>query len=162
MNEQLKTALLWGLVIAAIFFFVMHFGQSPERAQAITFSQFVRDVKSHGVTSVTLQQNKVTGQLSSGTKFSTYNPETNNTALLGRLERNHVRIIAKPPPKPSFFMSLLENVLPFVLLIGLWWWLMRSMMQGGGGAWGALVREKPRQAYDRRSGPDHLRGCRRS
>ncbi len=143
MNEQLKTALLWGLVIAAIFFFVMHFGQSPERAQAITFSQFVRDVKSHGVTSVTLQQNKVTGQLSSGTKFSTYNPETNNTALLGRLERNHVRIIAKPPPKPSFFMSLLENVLPFVLLIGLWWWLMRSMMQGGGGR-GALSFGKSR------------------
>ncbi len=143
MNEQLKTALLWGSVIAAIFFFVMHFGQSPERAQAITFSQFVRDVKSHGVTSVTLQQNKVTGQLSSGTKFSTYNPETNNTALLGRLERNHVRIIAKPPPKPSFFMSLLENVLPFVLLIGLWWWLMRSMMQGGGGR-GALSFGKSR------------------
>ena len=143
MNEQLKTALLWGLVIAAIFFFVMHFGQSPTRAQPITFSQFIRDVHSHDVTSVTLQENKVTGQLSSGTRFTTYNPETNNTALLDRLERDHVRIIAKPPPEPSFFMSLLENVLPFVLLIGLWWWLMRSMMQGGGGR-GALSFGKSR------------------
>ncbi|EQD37137.1 ATP-dependent metalloprotease FtsH, partial [mine drainage metagenome] len=123
-NEQLKTALLWGLVIAAIFFFVMHFGKSPERAQSITFSEFIRDVRSHDVTSVTLQQNKVTGQLSSGTRFATYNPETNNTSLLARLERDHVRILAKPPAEPSFFMSLLENVLPFVLLIGLWWWLM--------------------------------------
>lgn len=143
MNEQLKTALLWGLVIAAIFFLVMHFGKSPEQAQSITFSQFVRDVHHHDVTGVTLQQNKITGQLSSGTRFETYNPETNNTGLLQRLERDHVRIVAKPPPEPSFFMSLLENVLPFVLLIGLWWWLMRSMMQGGSGR-GALSFGKSR------------------
>ena len=133
MNERLKTALLWALVLAALFFFVMHFGQSPKTTQSITFSQFMRDVRHHDVTAVTLQENRISGQLSSGTAFDSYNPQTDNTQLIAELDRNHVRITGKPPPQPSFFMTFLEDVLPFVLLLGLWWWLMRSMMQGAGG-----------------------------
>ncbi len=133
MNERLKTGLLWALVIGALFFFVMHFGQSPKTSQSITFSQFMQDVRHHDVSAVTLQQNRISGQLSSGAAFVSYNPETDNTPLIAQLARNHVRIIGKPPPQPSFFMTFLEDVLPFVLLLGLWWWLMRSMMQGAGG-----------------------------
>ena len=143
MNERLKTALLWALVLAALFFFVMHFGQSPKTTQSITFSQFMRDVRHHDVTAVTLQESRISGQLSSGTAFETYNPQTDNTQLIAELDRDHIRIIGKPPPQPSFFMTFLEDVLPFVLLLGLWWWLMRSMMQGAGGR-GALSFGKSR------------------
>ena len=70
--------------------------------------------------------------MSSGTVFTTYSPETSNSALIGDLERANVAIIGKPPEQPSLLTHIFVSWFPFIVLIGLWIFFMRQM-QGGGG-----------------------------
>lgn len=46
-------------------------------------------------------------------------------------------VVYNPGEKNNLLWSILINVLPFVLLIGLWFFLMRRMSGGGGGAGGS-------------------------
>jgi cell division protease FtsH len=53
-------------------------------------------------------------------------------------EKYHFRnVVYNPGEKNNLLWSILINVLPFVLLIGLWFFLMRRMSGGGGGAGGS-------------------------
>ncbi len=69
-----------------------------------------------------------------GKRGITYNPETDNTALIGELSKSGVRISASPPKGQSIFVSLLINSFPVILLIAVWIYFMRQM-QGVNWRW---------------------------
>ncbi|NIW25262.1 MAG: ATP-dependent metalloprotease, partial [Gammaproteobacteria bacterium] len=72
-----------------------------------------------------------------GDSFVTYNPETENTALIGTLDENNVLIQASPPRQQSFLLQLFISSFPILLLIAVWVYFMRQM-QGGGSGRGAM------------------------
>ena len=109
----------------------------------ITYSQFISDVKTGRIGTVSIEGNSITGNHTDGTRFTTYSPETNNDALIGTLLENNVEIKGTEPNKNSFWAHALISWFPIILLLGIWIYFMRQM-QGGGGRGGALSFGKSR------------------
>lgn len=118
------------LIIIAVSIFNT-FVHPQKKNTEITYSDFISQVEKKNVSSVVMTNNAVTGKMKDGTEFATYIPD-NDTQLLNKLNDGNVTITAKPPEQPSWWMSLLSNLLPIVILIGVWFWMM-NQTQGGGG-----------------------------
>jgi cell division protease FtsH len=136
-NDVVKNLVLW-IVIAVVLLSVFHsFGDRSTTAQSLIYSDFLTQIKQGQIREVTIEGQNINGKMISGTPFSTYSPETNNSALIGDLETANVAIMGKPPEPPSLLGHMFISWFPFVVLIGLWIFFMRQM-QGGGGGRGAM------------------------
>ncbi|MCP4186855.1 MAG: ATP-dependent zinc metalloprotease FtsH [Gammaproteobacteria bacterium] len=137
MNDVAKNLILW-VVIAVVLLSVFHnFNQRTSTGNQLIYSEFLTQVKQGQVRQVTIEGQNIIGLLNSGTKFTTFSPETDNTALVGDLVRANVAIIGQPPEQPSMLAHMFISWFPFIVLIGLWVFFMRQM-QGGGGGRGAM------------------------
>ena len=136
MNDMAKNIVLW-IVIAIVLMTVFNsFNGQKNRAPAISYTQFLEQVKEDNVTSVVIHENgRIEGITSSGSTFVTESP--NDPGLIGDLINAGVDIRAKPPEQPSLLKLILINWFPLIILIALWIFFMRQM-QGGGGGRGAM------------------------
>lgn len=131
MNKFIKNVALYVLLIIVAVSIFNTFVHPQEKHTEISYTEFMTQVEKKNVSSIEMTNNAVVGKLKDGSEFATYIPD-NDTALLGKLEDNNVSITAKPPEQPSWWMSLLSNLLPIVILIAVWFWMM-NQTQGGGG-----------------------------
>jgi len=132
LNDLTKNVLVW-VVIAVVLMTVFNsFNSHSTAAQPMSYSQFLGDVKGGSIDSVVIEGRTINGKTSSGARFETYSPETDNRAMIGDLLNNNVKINAVPPERPSLLMTIFIQWFPFLLLIGIWVFFMRQM-QGGGG-----------------------------
>ena len=139
---MVKNLILW-VVIALVMMTVFKNFSNPAMSGEITYSQFISDVKTGRIGTVSIEGNSITGNHTDGTRFTTYSPETNNDALIGTLLENNVEIKGTEPNKNSFWAHALISWFPIILLLGIWIYFMRQM-QGGGGRGGALSFGKSR------------------
>src|SRR5471032_1174492 len=109
----------------------------------IDYSQFLTEVKSNSVDSVTLKGEIIEGKRRSGEQFVVFNPETNNGPLIDLLQRQNVKFGGEPPKQQSVFLQLLISAFPILILIGFWAYFMRQM-QGASGGRGAMSFGKSR------------------
>lgn len=135
MNDLIKNIILW-VVVAVILMSVFSNLTQNNKVQEISYSEFIKSIKSSQVTDVMLTGRVITGSLQGGTQFSTYSPETDNKAMIGDLLKGGVIIKAKPLEQ-SVWMQIFISSFPFLIIIGIWLYFMRQM-QGGGGKGGAL------------------------
>jgi cell division protease FtsH len=133
---MVKNLILW-VVIALVMMTVFKNFSNPAMSGEVTYSQFISDVKTGRIGTVSIEGNSITGNHTDGTRFTTYSPETNNDALIGTLLENNVEIKGTEPNKNSFWAHALISWFPIILLLGIWIYFMRQM-QGGGGRGGAL------------------------
>ncbi len=143
MNDLAKNLFLWVIIAIVLVTVFNSFGRSTPNARQLSYSSFISQVKNGDVSSVQFEDRTITGVLSSGEKFSTYSPETDNTALIGELMKNNVKISARAPEQQSLLLQLLISWGPMLLLIGVWIYFMRQM-QGGGSGRGAMSFGKSR------------------
>ena len=137
MNDVVKNLVLW-IVIAVVLLSVFHsFGERTSGAQTLIYSDFLTQVEQGQVREVTIEGQNIIGKMISGTPFTTYSPENNNSALIGDLQEANVSVVGKPPEPPSLLGHMFISWFPFIVLIGLWLFFMRQM-QGGGGGRGAM------------------------
>ena len=139
---MVKNLILW-VVIALVMMTVFKNFSNPTMSGEITYSQFISDVKTGRIGTVSIEGNSITGNHTDGSRFTTYSPETNNDALIGTLLENNVEIKGMEPNKNSFWAHALISWFPIILLLGIWIYFMRQM-QGGGGRGGALSFGKSR------------------
>jgi len=135
LNDLVKNIILW-VVVAVILMSVFSNLTTNKKIQEISYSEFIKSIKSQQVTDVMLTGRIITGTLQGGSKFSTYSPETDNKAMIGDLLKGGVVIKAKPLEQ-SIWMQIFISSFPFLIIIGIWLYFMRQM-QGGGGKGGAL------------------------
>jgi cell division protease FtsH len=136
-NDVVKKLVLW-VVIAVILLSVFKgFQDRSSTVQSLIYSDFLTQVKQGQVREVTMEGQNITGKMLSGTPFTTYSPETDNSALIGDLEQANVDFLGKPPEPPSLLVQMFISWFPFIVLIGLWVFFMRQM-QGGGSGRGAM------------------------
>ena len=135
MNDLVKNIILW-VVVAVILMSVFSNLTQNSQSQEISYSEFIKSIKSQQVTEVLLTGRVITGTLQGGQKFSTYSPETDNKAMIGDLLDSGVVIKAKPLEQ-SIWMQIFISSFPFLIIIAIWLYFMRQM-QGGGGKGGAL------------------------
>ena len=137
MNELAKNVLLWVVIALVLMTVVSSFAPSGSTANTMAYSDFLNQAGNGNVSQVKIEDKKITGQLKTGRKFTTYSPETDNKAMIGTLMNNKVQITGEPPDQGSFLKQILISWFPFLLLIGVWIYFMRQM-QGGGGGRGAM------------------------
>jgi cell division protease FtsH len=136
-NDVAKNLILWVVIAVVLLSVFQNFGDRSSSGQTLIYSDFLTQVKQGQVGEVLIEGQNITGKMISGTMFTTYSPETSNSALIGDLERANVAIVGKPPEQPSLLTHIFVSWFPFIVLIGLWIFFMRQM-QGGGGGRGAM------------------------
>jgi cell division protease FtsH len=143
LNDLTKNIVLWVIIAIVLLAVFSNFGARTGAPQALPYSQFLELVQSDGIRSATFKGDSIVGLRSSGEPYVTYNPETDNSALIGVLQKEGVTFDAAPPERQSLLLQLLISSFPILLLIGVWIYFMRQM-QGGAGGRGAMSFGKSR------------------
>jgi cell division protease FtsH len=117
LNDLTKQILLWVALAVILLAIFSQFGMRTGQPATIDYSQFLADVKSHNVDTVTLKGEIIEGKKrSSGEPFVTYNPETSNAALIGLMQSQGVKFRGEPPKQQSVFLQLLISAFPMILI----------------------------------------------
>ncbi|SMF37770.1 ATP-dependent zinc metalloprotease FtsH [Pseudogulbenkiania subflava] len=147
MNNIGKNIAIWviiGLVLMTVF---NQFNKRQDTQNQIEYSQFISDVESGKVQSLSIEGHPLRGQWlkgkrADGSSFMTYAPY--DPQLVDDLIKNNVRFSAKPEEEPSMLMSLFISWFPMLLLIGVWIFFMRQMQGGGKGGAFSFGKSKAR------------------
>ena len=100
----------------------------------ITYSEFIRQAEAGNVQYVTVDGEKLIVSGSDGKSYHTINPRDDQ--MTDRLLNAGVEIRGEPQESGGLSVFLM-NILPFLLLIGVWFFFMNRMQGGGrGGAMG--------------------------
>ena len=163
----MKSLGLWFVILLGLVV-VVNIMQGPSKssngAGLTAYSDFLTKVDEGAIRTAEIRGPEISGKTSADEDYRTYNP--GDTQLIERLRAKNVKFDAKPEEARSFLSSLLLNMLPFVLMIGIWIFVMRQM-QGGGGRGGAmgfgksraklLVPKEGRVTFDDVAGIDEAR-----
>ena len=139
----MKNLLIWALIAIALVFLFSQFVPHAGATQQLAYSDFLQEVRSGKVEEVTLQERRIVGTRTNKSEFEVYNPETEYTALIGTLDKAHVRIRGAAPKEQNFFLSLILQLAPVLVLILVFAYMLRQM-QGSGGGRGAMSFGKSR------------------
>jgi len=142
LNDLVKNIILW-VVVAVILMSVFSNLTQNSKTQEISYSEFIKSIKSNQVIDVMLTGRVINGTLQGGSKFSTYSPETDNKAMIGDLLKSGVVIKAKPLEQ-SIWMQIFISSFPFLIIIGIWLYFMRQMQGGGKGGAMSFGKSKAR------------------
>jgi cell division protease FtsH len=128
-----KNLLLWVVVAIVLMMVFQSFSPSLQaNANRVAYSNFLEEVREGKVQSVVVDEDRVTirGVRKDNTNFVTINP--GDPKLSDDLLRYGVDYDGTEPSSGrGIFLSLLINLLPIALLIGVWLYFMRQMQQGG-------------------------------
>ena len=132
MSQSSKHIALW-LVLLLVFLVIFSvFSKQHGREPEVVFSEFMGSVERGEVQEVTIQGQNIQGKYKSGERFRSFAP--NDPELVKSLRDRKVKIAAKPEDESPWYMVLLLNWFPMLLLIGVWIFFMRQMQVGGGKA----------------------------
>jgi cell division protease FtsH len=145
MNDLVKNLLTWAIIAVVLVSVFNHYGSVSSAPDELSYSEFLDNVRNGSIAQVhvesSLNGNRVTGSTVTGMDFTTFGPP--DPKLVDELVQNKVEITAEPPAQRSVLLDLFLNILPVLLLVGLWVYFMRQM-QGGGGGRGAMSFGKSR------------------
>ena len=109
MNKLFKNAMVWIVIAVVLLTVFQSFTPNSIRQQTLDYTTFIELVKTGNISEVVFEDNLIKAKRINGDQFITYNPETDNTALIGELSKSGVRISATPPKGQGIFVSLLIN-----------------------------------------------------
>jgi cell division protease FtsH len=129
--NQSSKRIAFGLVVALVLFgifslFTKEYRSEPE----IAFSDFTGAVERGDIEAVVIQGHYIHGSYKNGAEFKTFAPD--DPELVKSLRRTNVKIAAKPEDESPWYMVLLLNWFPMLLLLGVWIFFMRQLQMGGG------------------------------
>ncbi|MCZ0738749.1 ATP-dependent zinc metalloprotease FtsH [Phreatobacter sp. AB_2022a] len=137
MNSNFRNLALWVIIVLLLLALFTLF-QSPQQRQGssdMPFTQFLSEVEGGRVRDVTIQGPEVTGHFTDGRTFQTYSPPY--PGLTQKLFEKGVQVQARPPGEQvPWFVALLAQWFPVLLLIGLWIFMSRQIQGAGGKAMG--------------------------
>ena len=145
MNDLAKNLLTWAIIAIVLVSIFNHYATVSSEPDALTYSEFLNNVRNGKVGQVHIQSNdsgnKISGRAVDGSDFQTFGPP--DPKLIDELVENKVEITAEPPAERSVFVDLILGIAPILLLIGVWVYFMLQM-QGGGAGRGAMSFGKSR------------------
>jgi cell division protease FtsH len=137
-NDLTKNILVFIVIIVVLLSVVQGLsGVSGGQPQARDYSEFLEEVRNGEVSLVEFEGQRIRFGQRDPLPYYTISPETDNSPLIGMLEKNDVTFSASEPKQQSLIGQLLISSFPILLLIGVWIYFMRQM-QGGGGGRGAM------------------------
>jgi cell division protease FtsH len=137
MNSNFRNLALWVIIVLLLLALFTLFQSPQQRAGAsdLPFSQFLTEADAGRVRDVTIQGPELTGHYTDGRTFQTYAPPF--PGLAQRLVEKGVQVQARAPGEQvPWFVALLAQWFPVLLLIGLWIFMSRQIQGAGGKAMG--------------------------
>ncbi|HEY3950246.1 ATP-dependent zinc metalloprotease FtsH [Phenylobacterium sp.] len=134
---NLRNLAIWGVIVVVLiglYSMVTGGGSKSATASEITYSQMLGKINAGQVKTAEISGPKVLVTDNANKPYTTTTPN-NQDDIVRRLESQGVNITVKPQGQPTI-MSLLFQVLPVLLLIGVWIFFMRQMQGGARGAMG--------------------------
>src|SRR5260221_6417027 len=132
MNSNVKTVIFWFVLIcvAVLMWTVVKQGRTKQD-QPLTFTQFMNQVEAGKVKSVQITGNEVRGVFSDdGSGLHTLVP-TSYPELFKALRDKGVNVEIKDAGAGNYWIKMLINAIPLVLLLAFWDFMMRQMQSGG-------------------------------
>jgi len=131
MNQFSRSIALW-LALGLMFLLLFNmFSRQQVREPEEIFSDFLNQVEKGQVSKVTIQGNTI-HVIANGEHYKTYAPQ--DPDLIKMLRAKDVRIEAKPSEGDPWWMVMLVQWFPMLLLVAVWIFFMRQMQIGGGKA----------------------------
>ncbi|MEJ2238212.1 MAG: ATP-dependent zinc metalloprotease FtsH, partial [Gemmatimonadales bacterium] len=133
-----KNLMFWLLIILVSLVFYQTLGPKRDEYVEIPYSTFRNELEENNVARVEITSGKlvkgdfkqvVSYQSRDVMKFHTVLPIQDSELLLQRLEEKNVTVGAKEPKQG--FGTIFLQLLPWVILIGLWIFFFRQVQQGG-------------------------------
>jgi cell division protease FtsH len=133
LNSTLKSLLFW-IVLIGVGIMIWSFSAGWQRQPAaISFTDFLEEVKQGQVHSVVMTGNQITGKRNgvagNAAEFRTYAP-AQYERLANLLDEKGVKIEAREATT-SPWANVLYSWAPILLMIGFWIFIMRQMQSGG-------------------------------
>lgn len=123
---------MWLIIGLAMVLLFQMFNNPQQGQETLSYSDFLARVESGSISQVTIQGDEITGN-TGGKNFKTFSPIT-DWELWGILRKSGVEVTVKQVEKPPWYVTILANWFPMLLLIGVWIFFMRQMQMGGGKA----------------------------
>ncbi|MFQ5351972.1 MAG: ATP-dependent metallopeptidase FtsH/Yme1/Tma family protein, partial [Candidatus Binatia bacterium] len=131
MNQFSRNIALW-LVLGLMVVLLFNMFQNQQRPdEELGYSQFLSELRSGRVDDVTIQGDKITGTMDGGRKFRTFGPRDD---VLEEVKTSDIPFEVKPQDSEPWYVILLVQWFPMLLLVGVWVFFMRQMQMGGGKA----------------------------
>ncbi|MEM7764701.1 MAG: ATP-dependent zinc metalloprotease FtsH [Pseudomonadota bacterium] len=141
MNDSAKNILIFIAIVLVLLTVVSSFQQSTfGQVTTEPYSEFLKRVDKGSVDTVVFdeQGQSVRYETSDGQLYLAYNPETDQSALIGDLSERGIRFEKMEPKEPNLLVNLFISSFPILLLIAVWVYFMRQMQGGGAGGRGAM------------------------
>jgi len=137
-------SILTGLAILVLFFSIINnFNWESQQVRDIPYSNFLDILDRGQVRQVNLRGSQITGSTTNGKSFTTVG--TYDPNLLDNLQATNVEITVQPEEETPWYISLLLQWGPLLLLVGVWIFMMRKMPGGGGGKIMSIGKSKARR-----------------
>jgi cell division protease FtsH len=133
---NLRTLGIWAAIIIALagMYALTNPGHRAPTISEISYTQLLGKIDGGGVKSVEIAGPRVVVKDAEGKSFASATPN-NQEDLVKRLEARNVDIKVKPPGGMSAGAILLQ-LLPIIIMVGIWIFFMRQMQGGARGAMG--------------------------
>jgi len=132
MTQVWRNIALWLVVLLMALLMFKFISNTQQRSPDVIFSDFLNEVDHGHVAKVTIQGSQINGETTNGEHFRSYAP--NDPDLVKNLRDKGVKIEAKPAEGDPWWMVLIVQWFPMLLLVGVWIFFMRQMQIGGGKA----------------------------
>jgi cell division protease FtsH len=160
-----KNLAIWGVIVVVligVYSVVTQGSRGAAAAGELSYSQLLRRIDNGDVKQAVIHGSVVEARTSDGKSFTALAP-ANPDDLVKRLEARGADIQFKQPGGLSL-VGILLNMLPILLLIGVWIFFMRQMQGGAKGAMGfgkskarLLTENKNRVTFDDVAGVDEAK-----
>jgi cell division protease FtsH len=133
-----RNLLIWGLVF--VFFIIalqrFEFNKPGPVAERLSYSEFVTKIDAGEVKSAEIDKGNVKGVLGDGNPFVTAIPDGSGVAIADRLNQAGAQTKITPVEQLPLLLSVLFNILPFVIFLAFFFFVVRQMQGAGGKAMG--------------------------
>ncbi len=131
MTKNIIRVAIFALTGTLLFMIFNRTTPNYEQNYAISYSDFIEDIRAKAITEVVIDGNVVEGLRKSGEPFTTYNP--NDSRMIDELLEYGVKIKVEKPHTQSAFMQFFMSWAPMLVLIAVWIYFMRKQQSAGPG-----------------------------
>src|SRR3990167_8130127 len=133
-----RNLLIWGLVFVFFIIALQRFefskpGPAPER---LSYSEFVAKIDSSEIKLAEIDRGNVKGTLTDGKPFVTAIPEAAGVEVADKLNASGAQTQIRPEEQLPLLLSVLFNILPFIIFLAFFFFVVRQMQGAGGKAMG--------------------------
>ncbi len=133
-RRALQTVMVWTAILIAVIIALQLINRGP-RSVEIPYSLFLRELRGKNVSEATLTDRSIRGRFKTSISFEDKQNFTDFTTLMpfedpdlaNELVKFDVKVVAK---QRSSWGSIVLNVIPWLLLIGVWIFFIRQMQSG--------------------------------